>query len=168
MIITRVKVENWRGIGCVELNLHTGLNILGGDNEEGKSSVVEAINKALCWDSTARKTSADKLDYIAPISKPTARPTVQLDMQFPDCKVTLTKVVADSKQHRECHLVVDQNGRRTTYKDVDAEKKLAELLSEYRDSMPLRCSEQGKPFDYLLESLPSAACSAITVATTLP
>src|SRR5271170_1227606 len=101
MIVTRVKIENWRGIESTELHLRAGLNVLAGDNEEGKSSAVEAIQKALCWDTTARKTSADRLEHIAPVSRPTARPTVELDMQFPDCKATLTKVVAEIKQHRQ-------------------------------------------------------------------
>ena len=46
--ITHIHLENFKGFyGCFDLDLHKGLNILVGDNEAGKSTILEAINLAL-------------------------------------------------------------------------------------------------------------------------
>ncbi|MCR5837563.1 MAG: AAA family ATPase [Lachnospiraceae bacterium] len=48
MYITKVKIENFKCYkGMFELNLKEGLNIIVGDNEAGKSTILEAINLAL-------------------------------------------------------------------------------------------------------------------------
>lgn len=47
MSITRLIVENFKGLARTELEFQPGLNILVGDNETGKSTVLEAINLAL-------------------------------------------------------------------------------------------------------------------------
>ncbi|HBH13115.1 MAG TPA: ATP-dependent endonuclease [Clostridiales bacterium] len=48
MHITHVHIENFKGFhGAFDLELNDGLNILVGDNEAGKSTILEAINLAL-------------------------------------------------------------------------------------------------------------------------
>lgn len=48
MYISKVKIENFKRYkGMFELNLKEGLNIIVGDNEAGKSTILEAINLAL-------------------------------------------------------------------------------------------------------------------------
>ena len=48
MYITKVKIENFKRYkGMFELKLNDGLNIIVGDNESGKSTILEAINLAL-------------------------------------------------------------------------------------------------------------------------
>ena len=47
MPIERVIIENFKGLKRTDLALRDGLNILVGDNETGKSTVLEAINLAL-------------------------------------------------------------------------------------------------------------------------
>jgi len=48
MNITHVRIENFKGFyGNFDLDLKEGLNILVGDNEAGKSTILEAINLAL-------------------------------------------------------------------------------------------------------------------------
>ncbi|EAF3171948.1 hypothetical protein CSI41_15195, partial [Listeria monocytogenes] len=43
-MIKKIKIENFKCInGCFELDLTTGINILVGNNEAGKSTILEAI-----------------------------------------------------------------------------------------------------------------------------
>ncbi|MDW3218628.1 MAG: AAA family ATPase [Acidimicrobiales bacterium] len=46
-MITKVKIQNYRRFKEFELELNDGLNILVGNNDTGKSTVIEAINLAL-------------------------------------------------------------------------------------------------------------------------
>ena len=47
MTIERVVIRNFKGLRATDLTFSKGLNILVGDNETGKSTVLEAINLAL-------------------------------------------------------------------------------------------------------------------------
>ena len=47
MTIERVVIRNFKGLRATDLSFSKGLNILVGDNETGKSTVLEAINLAL-------------------------------------------------------------------------------------------------------------------------
>ena len=48
MYISKIKIINFKCYkGTFELDLNQGLNILVGDNEAGKSTILEAINLSL-------------------------------------------------------------------------------------------------------------------------
>ena len=47
MFINKVKIHNFKCYRDFEINLNNGLNIIVGDNEAGKSTILEAINLAL-------------------------------------------------------------------------------------------------------------------------
>lgn len=47
MAINRVKITNYRALRSIDLNLGPAMNIIVGDNETGKSTLLEAINLAL-------------------------------------------------------------------------------------------------------------------------
>ena len=47
MFIKRVKIHNFKCYKDFEIALEEGLNIVVGDNEAGKSTILEAINLAL-------------------------------------------------------------------------------------------------------------------------
>ena len=48
MFITKIIIENFKCFeGRFALDLNKGLNILVGDNEAGKSTILEAVNLAL-------------------------------------------------------------------------------------------------------------------------
>ncbi|MDT2744679.1 AAA family ATPase [Enterococcus asini] len=48
-MIEKVRIENFKCIkGTFELDLKQGINILVGNNEAGKSTILEAIHMALC------------------------------------------------------------------------------------------------------------------------
>lgn len=47
MFIRKVKIHNFKCYRDFEITLEEGLNIVVGDNEAGKSTILEAINLAL-------------------------------------------------------------------------------------------------------------------------
>ena len=47
MAIDRVKIHNFKCFKDFDLQLNTGLNILVGNNDSGKSTILEAIHLAL-------------------------------------------------------------------------------------------------------------------------
>jgi len=47
MIIKKVKIENYKCFKAFSIELDEGINILVGDNESGKSTILEAIHLAL-------------------------------------------------------------------------------------------------------------------------
>lgn len=47
MFIRKVKIHNFKCYRDIEIALEEGLNIIIGDNEAGKSTILEAINLAL-------------------------------------------------------------------------------------------------------------------------
>ena len=47
MFIRKVKIHNFKCYKDFEITLEEGLNIVVGDNEAGKSTILEAINLAL-------------------------------------------------------------------------------------------------------------------------
>jgi DNA repair exonuclease SbcCD ATPase subunit len=164
MTIKRIKITGWRSISCREISLTDGLNVLRGDNEKGKSCVVEALDKALYWDSEARKTEKDNLDYVVPVQDPKAKPTVELDIDFGDCTATLTKVAHPEKAKRSCTLELRLPGQNPqAFEGAEAEAKLRELLGE-QESQAVHSSRQGKAHAYLAECLPSSVISAISLS----
>ena len=49
MYIDKIKIVNFKSFeGEFELKLNRDLNIIVGDNEAGKSTILEAINLVLC------------------------------------------------------------------------------------------------------------------------
>jgi len=44
MWFKRIKLENWRGVGSAEIEFDSGITIVEGENEAGKSSFIEALN----------------------------------------------------------------------------------------------------------------------------
>ena len=47
MYIEKILIKNFKCFGSFELDLKSGINIIVGDNEVGKSSIIEAIHLAL-------------------------------------------------------------------------------------------------------------------------
>lgn len=164
MIITRVKITNWRGIDVREFSLQQGLNLLQGDNEQGKTTVVEAIQKALYYSIKKRKSDTDRLDHIVPANQPTARPTVELELDFVDAQASVTKVIHPKPNHRECHLELRRGNKKESFSGEEAERKLAELINSMGDHPLLRCSEQERALRFLQEEpVPPAALHALSL-----
>ena len=54
MFISKMKIHNFKCYRDFEIDLEEGLNIIVGDNEAGKSTILEAINLALTGISVER------------------------------------------------------------------------------------------------------------------
>ena len=76
--IRRVCIEDFRKLrGPVRLDgLGDGLTVVAGDNEEGKSTVLEAIRAALFC---RHRANGEYVDALAPFGCDGARPVVELD-----------------------------------------------------------------------------------------
>ena len=78
MRIRRVRIQDFRklrGPVCLE-GLGDGLTVIAGDNEDGKSTVLEAIRAALFC---RHRANDDYVRALAPFGCSGARPVVELD-----------------------------------------------------------------------------------------
>lgn len=95
MYISKVKIENFKRYkGVFELNLKEGLNIIVGDNEAGKSTILEAINLALTgvingrsiWNEVSQYLFNKEVvdEYINAINGPTPKelPYILIEIYF--------------------------------------------------------------------------------------
>ncbi len=112
MRITRLELENWMGIPQLELDFSTGINLLYGRNEIGKSSIIESIRYAILGDASLKKTEYKSLppwgtDVKAHVKLSfTAKgEEYQLDKSFPGGFTALyhrgVKVADEAKKARE-------------------------------------------------------------------
>lgn len=58
MIISRIELHNYRNYGRLELSVGPSVNIVYGDNGQGKTNLLEAINVCSCI--TSHRTSKDR------------------------------------------------------------------------------------------------------------
>lgn len=96
MYITKAKIRNYRSLAHCNIVLRDGLNILVGDNEAGKSTLLEAINLALTGSLNGRPIAQElhpflfSLDatrtYLAALQKgePAQLPTITIELFFHD------------------------------------------------------------------------------------
>lgn len=118
MRLQRMRIEQLRQFRkpFVLDNLQSGLNLIHGPNESGKSTVVRAIRAAFF--ERYRSTAVDDL---RPWGDSAAAPTIELDFEHEARSWRLTKSFL---QRKRCDLVVGTEA----YSEDDAEEKLAELL----------------------------------------
>ncbi|MCL6502102.1 MAG: hypothetical protein K6T86_05410 [Pirellulales bacterium] len=171
MIIRRVAVREWRGLAEFKCELQPALNVLRGDNERGKSSLVEAIERALYWDHTERKRKEDRLEYIVPVHLARAKPTVELMLEVADgpggtvSHWIISKVVAAEKRDRDCMLrILRPGGKQEDYSGETAELKLAEMLAARREAQRMLVARQGEMTCWLGSELPPSVCRAISIS----
>jgi putative ATP-dependent endonuclease of OLD family len=62
MRLSKVKIENFRGIASAEIELHRDITVLVGENNTGKTSVLEALR--LCLDAVkSEKSKFGEFDF---------------------------------------------------------------------------------------------------------
>ncbi len=158
MIIRKVILSNWRALEKFEMTLENGLNILQGRNEAGKSSIVEAIDWALHRDITGARLKAEEVRCIVPAGDPGARPSVEIELEFPDCRASILKLFSEDAGKRECRLVIRRDGHADEFFDrTEAQSRLRALFSadglgQERASIAggaLLISHQGESIDFL-------------------
>ena len=121
MRIRRVRIENFRKLaGPVELaGIGDGMTVIAGDNEDGKSTVLEAIRAALFC---RHRATGDYVDGLAPFGSRGARPCVELDFIIGKTPYRLRK--AFCRKPHEALLAAD--GR--TFEGDAAEEELTRIL----------------------------------------
>lgn len=173
MILRKVTLDNWRALSHFEMALEPGVNVLQGPNEAGKSSLVEALDWALYRDITGARLNLEDVRAIIPATDPTARPTVQVEVEFPDCTAVLTKTLAEDSGKRECKLSIRRPGMADEHFDrTEAQRRLRALfasdgLGSEKGSVAeagLLISHQGEGSDFLSDGS-TAIRSTLGVAT---
>ena len=148
MLIRRIAVRNFRKLlDGVEINeLEPGLTVIVGDNEEGKSTLLKALQSAF-FDkySLSGSTADDMLPFGSKV-----QPKVEVDFKIDQTLYHLTKGFLQSKFAR-----LESNGRRL--ENSSAEERLEDILGfsrrdrgaakeENRGLSGLLWVEQGRDF----------------------
>lgn len=121
MRIRRVHIENFRKLaGPVELaGIGDGLTVIAGANEDGKSTVLEAIRAALFC---RHRATGDYVDGLAPFGSRGARPRVELDFVIGETPYRLCK--AFCRKPHEAALAADGK----MFEGDAAEEELTRIL----------------------------------------
>ena len=122
MILHQVTLENWRAHRHLAVEFGPTLNVIEGRNEAGKSSLVEALDWALYRDVLGVRLASDVVRAIVPALDENARPTVTIEVEFADCRATLSKTLSEDAAKRECVLTI----ARELYPDATFEKTEAQ------------------------------------------
>ena len=112
MILRKISLSHWRAHRELELVFGDGLCVVQGRNEAGKSSLVEALDWILSRDivGAGARIKGEEIRAVVPASEPTARPRAGIAVEFGDCRVVVSKTVADDSGKRECTLVLRREG----------------------------------------------------------
>jgi hypothetical protein len=130
VILRKVTLSNWRALEKFEMTLAEGLNVLQGRNEAGKSSIVEAIDWALYRDISGARLRAEEIRVLVPAGAPSARPSVEVELEFPDCRATVLKILSEDANRRECRLTIRRDGHADEFFDrTEAQRRLRALFS---------------------------------------
>ena len=96
MAIKRVKIENYRTLKTVDIALGPAMNIIVGDNETGKSTLLEAINLALTCQLNRRPAQYELHPFLINLdavdefiashlnNTPIAPPSITIELFFED------------------------------------------------------------------------------------
>jgi DNA repair exonuclease SbcCD ATPase subunit len=94
MIITRLRLANFRRHRALDVQLGPGLNVVRGANEAGKSTIQKAIEMALFRRPTF---SGNELEDTRPWQDPTAEPSIELEFIDERRAGSINKVFAGGK-----------------------------------------------------------------------
>lgn len=127
MRIHSLEIANFRGIEHLELRdlPDTGVIVIHGDNEAGKSTILDAVDLVLRERSSAKKK---EIKAVAPVGRDAA-PAVTLSATVGDTSFTIRKHWLKSP---ESVLEITAPQRRT-YTGREADDQLERILSEHMD-----------------------------------
>ena len=138
MHIRRIRIQDFRklrGPVCLD-GLGDGLTIIAGDNEDGKSTVLEAIRAALFY---RHRANDEFVRSLAPFGCTGARPVVELDFELGGLSWHLRKAFC-----RKPYEALLTAGAGATFSGDAAEEELGRLLGLPRGSRgATRPAEQG-------------------------
>lgn len=108
MKIKKVFIENFKSFRKLELNLNLGVNILVGNNEAGKSTILEAIHLALTGLMNGKYLKNDLTEYLFNIdcikeylTNPSNPPSILIEIFFQDGSYPLFEGTGNSKKVNE-------------------------------------------------------------------
>ncbi|GHB49191.1 AAA family ATPase [Mongoliitalea lutea] len=131
MLIRSVKLRNFKKHQSLDLDFHEKLNLIGGPNEVGKSTVAEAIHAVLFFKHGGSTKEQKELQSITS----TDGPSVELIFQIGECVYTLKKTYL---RNQACTLSAPGQ---PTLTGTAAEEALAKLLAT---QAPLGSPSQAK------------------------
>jgi predicted ATP-dependent endonuclease of OLD family len=97
MALRKIKIENFKVFESFELEFNAGLNILVGDNEVGKSTILEAMHLALTGTINGKYLNTELTPYLfnnTVVSKyidslatdcPSPPPQIKIELFFDEC-----------------------------------------------------------------------------------
>jgi len=132
MILRRLSLTHWRAHAQLDLKFEAGLNVVVGRNESGKSSLVEALDWALFRDITggAGRLKSEEIACIVPATDPSAKPRVEVEIEFSNCVAVVAKTLGEDANKRECRLCLRQTGAPDEwFERTEAQTKLRSLLA---------------------------------------
>ncbi len=120
MLFRRIAVQNFRKLvsRVVIEGLSEGVTIVAGDNEEGKSTLLDAIRTGLFERHNLGGKSADDMQPF----RSSVRPEIRLDFEIDGKTYSITKGFAQKPSAR----LTTANGK---FEGPPAEEQLAELLT---------------------------------------
>jgi len=96
MQIKKIYIENFKSFQKLELDLDAGINILVGNNEAGKSTILEAIHLALTGLLNGKYLKNDLTEYLFNfeciqeyLANPESLPHILIEIFFEDSKYPL-------------------------------------------------------------------------------
>ncbi|MGP6173473.1 AAA family ATPase [Corynebacterium sp. A21] len=131
MRIHEIIIDNFKAIGHLELRElpDTGVIVIAGDNEQGKSTIMEAIDTVL---NIKHRSSAQVVKAIQPVGRDVPS-TVSLKLTVGEVSLRITK-----QYNRKKSATLDILAPRTENLTGDqAEDRLAEILAQHTDEQLL-------------------------------
>ncbi|MEO6906342.1 MAG: AAA family ATPase, partial [Abditibacteriaceae bacterium] len=173
MIIQSIELENWRGTPYFRCELDSGLNVICGPNEAGKSTLVEALHWALFQDIVGSGRIKSNIEAIIPAFAPLELPTVKVLLAFPNCKALIAKRLSAEAQGRECRLVIQRENQPDEHHEQSRAQELLWQLMSNDGAMQngqsglvpdgnILFSEQGKSTFYVDQDISAMVRSALS------
>ena len=136
MELTRLEVTNWRGLSTAVLDFGSGVTIIGGPNECGKTSLRSALHAALVMTGSGAKEKK-KLETFRPWDTK-LYPKVQLDFKVDDKVVMVEKEFLRTKNWASLKV----NGKLVA-NDGEVQRELEKLLGPSLDWVDILWGVQG-------------------------
>lgn len=143
MHISKVKIQGFKCFNNFELPLNEGLNIIVGDNEAGKSTVLEAINLTLTGLYNGRYLKNELSEYLFNIelidlfrTNPFSEPEILIELFFEGENLAIFEGDCNSEKKKNCgislNIAIDESDK-DLYNDYVTQGENTSLPIEYYD-----------------------------------
>ena len=122
MYISNIKIRNFRAIKNLDLNLNKGLNVLIGENNSGKTGIIDALRLVLEESNYPKETYWNESDFRIDSDYDTIKP-IEIDIRF-----EITDYL-ECAWFSELHYVEIVNDKPNHYLDLHCKVELVENKS---------------------------------------